>query len=191
MNSDFKAILGILEELKSDYASSCTADLENPEAPVTERDIVADIYGRLKGFCHSKGFQVHCEIKPASSSASEPKALKRLPRIDIVVLSDMDGASWLAEAKDLQNKYAKGEIEARFSSVPLRFLHTAIEVKIQSRVDNAKKDIDTLADIRRMNSFCNCYFVLLNVRGKAQDHDAIAAYGLKRGILVVEHTGKR
>ena len=191
MNQHFKEIRRILEGLKSKYASFCGDDVESPEAPVTERDIVAEIYQRLKAFRPLKGYQVHCEIKPASSRSCSAEELKSLPRVDVVVLSDKRGASWLAEAKELQDKFSKGEIEARLSSVPVKFFHTAIEVKIQSDVRDAKKDIDKLARILGKNPSCNCFLVLLNARGKRRGHNRIAQHGDSKGICVLEYTSRK
>jgi hypothetical protein len=191
MNREFHRVAEILERLKADYVASCDHDVRSPDAPVTERDIVADIRFRMQDFCRSKGLYAHCEIKPVPIGATAPEDLKPLPRIDVAILCDMDGISWLEEAKKLQNGYKKGEVEARFSSVPVRFFHTAIEVKIQSNVDNAKKDINTLAKIRTQSPSCNCFFVLLNARGIPKDHEKIAAYGAEKGIHVVEHTCRK
>jgi hypothetical protein len=190
MNDDFAVIRGILEELKSEYASSCPLDVEDPEAPVTERDIVAEIRDRLKTFCRSRGYQVHCEIKPAPDGSIGPEFMRKLPRVDVVILANCGSSSWLATAKSLQDKYDKGSVEARFSSIPMEFFHTAIEAKIQSNVANAKKDINTLRMILESNPFCNCFFVLLNARGRVQDHDQIQEYARQKGIEVIEYTAK-
>lgn len=189
MNGEFDRVVEILEKLKSDYVSSCDDDdVRSPDAPVTERDIVADIRFRLQELCQAKGLHAHCEIKPVPIGANRPEQLKPLPRIDVAILCDRDGVSWLEEAKKLQNGYKKGEIEARFSSVPVSFFHTAVEVKIQSNVGDAKKDINTLVEIRNQNPSCNCFLVLLNARGIPNDHEKIVAYGKEKRIRVVEHT---
>ena len=151
MNDDFETINTILAELRSDYADQCPHDVEDSKAPVTERDIVAEIYLRIKSFCQTKRYQVHSEIKPVFDDNATLESMKKLPRIDVVVLSDKNGTTWLAAAKMLQGKYKKGSIEARFSSVPVGFIHTAIEVKIQSNVKNAEKDIDSLKMIMDQN----------------------------------------
>ena len=78
------------------------------------------------------GENEECEIKPVLDDNATPEYMKSLPRIDVVVLSDKNDTAWLAGAKMLQDKYNKGSIEARFSSVPVGFFHTAIEAKIQS-----------------------------------------------------------
>jgi len=191
MNEDFDTINAILAELRFEYAEQCPFDVEDPEAPVTERDIVAEIRHRLKLFCRSRGYQVHCEIKPVFDDNATPEYMKSLKRIDVVVLSDKNDATWLAAAKILQNKYNKGSIEARFSSVPVGFFHTAIEAKIQSNVANAKKDIDVLKMIVDRNPHCNCFFVLLNARGRPQDHHHIQTYAGEKGISIIEYTCKK
>jgi hypothetical protein len=142
-------------------------------------------------FCAANGYHAHCEIRPAPDVSIDPVRMKRLPRIDVVVLRDINGDSWLAAAKKLQNKYQKGSIEARFSSVPVEFFHTAIEAKIQSNVADAKKDIDTLNSIQERNPSCNCFFVLLNARGRVRDHDNILAYGREKKVTIIEFTAQR
>jgi len=192
MNQDFQTIYDILADLKADYASSCpTTDVVDSDAPVTERDIVAEIRNRLKPFCRDKRYYVHCEMRPAPNEKAEPMELKRLPRVDVVILADKKGFSWLAAAKILQDKYTKGYIEARFSSVPVKFFHTAIEVKIQSNVVDAKKDITTLRWINDINPSCNCYFVLLNARGRLIDHDRIVKYAGEKKVPVLEYTSRK
>jgi len=191
VNEDFHAIETVLTNLKSQYAAYCSRDIDDPRAHITERDIVAEIRHVLLGFCTAKGLHVHCEIRPASGQNMEPADMKRLSRIDVVVLRDRNRRSWLAAAKTLQGKYKKGSIEARFASVPVKFFHTAIEAKIQSDVRDAKKDIDTLARIQQRNRSCNCFFVLLNARGRPSNHDRIIEYGQKKKITVVEYTAQR
>ncbi len=191
MNDDSQRIKDILEELKSEYAGCCALDVDDPEAPVTERDIVAEIRNKLKRFCHSRGYQVHCEIKPAPSSNIGPEEMRKLCRVDVAVLSNKNSICWLSAAKNLQDKYHKGSIQARFPSVPVEFFHTAIEAKIQSDVANAKKDIDTLKMIHDSNPFCNCFFVLLNARGRVGDHNQIQAYAQRKGIQIVEYTARK
>jgi hypothetical protein len=191
MNEDFDTINTILTELRSKYAEQCPFDVEDPAAPITERDIVAEIRNRLKSFCRSKRYQIHCEIKPVFDDNATPEYMKSLPRIDEVVLSDKNETTWLAAAKTLQDKYNKGTIEARFSSVPVGFFHTAIEVKIQSHVANAKEDIDALKRIVNNNPLCNCFFVLLNARGQTQNHHHIQIYARDKGISIIEYASKK
>lgn len=191
MNDDFEAVRNILTELKSLYAARCSLDVDDPAIQITERDIVADIRNSLMAFCISNGYHVHCEIRPATDESTEPDEMKKLPRIDVVVLQDKNGVSWLAAAKTLHDKYRKGSIEARFSSIPIKFFHTAIEAKIQSNVAAAKKDIDLLKNIEERNPLCNCYFVVLNARGRIRDHDNILEYGRDNTITVVEYTAQR
>ncbi len=191
MNRDYPDIEALLEQLRHEYAEGCGSDLEDSNLPMTERDTVAEIRTRLQTLFQGSDVNVHCEIKPAASQDTQPEELKKLPRMDVVLLTDLEGASWFGCAKAIQSRYRKGSIEARFGSVPVEFFHTAIEVKIQSNVRDAKKDIDTLASINRSNPRCNCFFVLLNARGRPQDHAAIAAYGRARDIHVVEYTAQR
>ena len=191
MNEDFEMIKAVLTELRSEYTVQCPFDVEEPEAPVTERDIVAEIRYRLKSFCRSRRYQVQCEIKPLFDHGATPEYLKSPPRIDVVILSDTNDGTWLAAAKILQDKFNKGSIKARFSSVPVLFFHTAIEVKIQSNVANAKEDINTLRMIVDRNPFCNCFFVLLNARGRSQDHHHIQTYAHEKGICSIEYTSKK
>ena len=191
MNDHFKAVKRVLAELRSQYASRCGVDVDHPAIQITERDIVADIRHSLLAFCTRHGFQVHCEIRPASDTSMEPNEMRSLPRIDVVVLQDKTGSSWLAAAKLLQNKYNEGRFQARFSSVPIEFFHTAVEAKIQSNVSDARKDIDTLKRIHDCNPSCNCFFVLLNARGRVPNHDQILAYGRENGVAIVEFTAQR
>ncbi len=188
MKSDYEMIKSILTALRTEYISGCQLDKVDKNAPITERDIVAEIYCRLKVFCKSKGLSVHCEIKPAPNENAKPDQLKRLPKIDVVILSDINGQPWISSAIKLQDKYAKGRIESRFSSVPVEFFHTAIEVKIQSKDTDAKKDIKILKSLHDSNDKCNCFFVLLNARGKRSDHDTIQKYADKKGICFIEYS---
>jgi len=179
MNNDFDILKSILSDLRSDYISGCQMNTIDQKSPITERDIVAEIYCRLKGFCNEKGLSVHCEIKPATGENAE---------VDVGILSNINGRSWISTAMKLQDKYKKGHIEARFSSIPFDFFHTAIEVKIQSNFHDAKKDIDILKQLHDSNKSCNCFFVLLNARGQRADHDAIQKYADSMGICVLEYT---
>jgi len=188
MNEDYKKIKRILSDIRSEYARMCSNDVKDPNAPVTERDIVAEIYYRLKLFCKNKSLYPHTEIKPASSTKQSISDLKKLPRIDVVILKNNGSRFWLSDAKRIHDRYKKGLVEARFSSVPIRFFHTAIEVKIQSRVMNAKKDIDILADILKSNKTCNCFMVLLNARGERKNHEKIMDYAQGKDIHLIEYT---
>lgn len=188
MNSDFEIIKSILSELRLEYISFCRNDIIEEKVPITERDIVAEIYSRLKIFCNNKEFAVHCEIKPAPSEDAVAEELKRLPRIDVGILSNKNGRTWILSAKKLQDKYRKGCIEARFASIPIEFFHTAIEVKIQSNFYDAKKDIDILKRLQDLNQECNCFFILLNARGQRSDHFAIQKYANENGICIFEYT---
>lgn len=191
MNDDFAAIESILAELRSQYASRCRGDVDDPTTQIAERDIVADIRHSLMAFCSANGFHVHCEIRPAPDTSIEPDRMKRLPRVDVVVLRNSNGEFWLAAAKELQDKHQEGPFQARFSSVPVKFFHTAVEAKIQSNLASARKDIDTLKRIQECNPSCNCFFALLNARGRVRDHDRILAYGRERGVAIVEYTARR
>ncbi len=191
MNEDAATIRNILEELRSEYATFCPGDVDDPEAPITERDIVAEIRDRLKAFCRSNGYQVHCEVKPAPDCSIGPEHMRMLPRVDVAVLRDKNSVSWLDAAKILQNKYPKGFIQARFSSIPVEFFHTAVEAKIQSNVANARNDIDNLKMIHESNPSCNCFFVLLNARGRVGDHEQIRNYAQRTGIEIIDYTAKK
>lgn len=191
MNNDFNEIAEILDKLRLDYVSAYKLDIIDQNAPITERDIVAEIYCRLKVFCEGKGLNVHCEIKPAPDKEIgkvKSKHLRCLPKIDVGILRNIDGIPWISSAIKLQDKYPKGQIEARFSSIPLRYFHTAIEVKIQSNVKDAKKDIDILKKLHKKNEGCNCFCVLLNARGQRADHATIHKYAGKKGIHIIEYT---
>jgi hypothetical protein len=185
MNNEFVQIKRILHDLKSEYAILSCGDEFDPNLPITERDIVSEIYCRLKFHFLKTELSVHTEIRPVPSVSSEPEELKRLPRIDVAILF---GDSWLNEAIKLQNKYKKGEFEARFSSVPVESFHTAIEVKIQSHPADSIKDINTLCGIQKNNKNCNCFLVLLNARGKKRDHLKITEYANQKQINFVEYT---
>jgi hypothetical protein len=99
--------------------------------------------------------------------------------------------SWLSAATKIQNRYKKGMIQARFSSVPINFFHTAIEVKIQSDVRSAKKDLDTLSGIMEKKKSCNCFMVLLNARGPKKNHEKIIKYAQEKKIYLIEYTFNR
>jgi hypothetical protein len=191
MNDDFTAVESVLVELRSQYASRCSVDVDDPATQITERDIVADIRHNLMAFCATNGYHVHCEIRPAPDTNIEPDEMKRLPCIDVVVLQNSNGQSWLAAAKKLQGKRSGGSIRARFSCIPIKFFHTAVEAKIQSDVDDAKKDIDKLKNIQESNPSCNCFFVLLNARGRVCDHEHILEYGREKGVAIIEYTAQR
>lgn len=192
MNNDYEAIKEILSKIRAEYISCFQRNeidnseivFNNPRTLITERDIVAEIYCRLKEFCDGKDLRVHTEIKPVFDE-KEIKDLKLLPRIDIVILS---GNGWIPEAIKYQNKYDKGDIEARFSAVPVEFFHTAIEVKIQSKYGDAKDDIGKLKKyICEKKLKCNCFLVLLNARGKKKDHDNIKDLASEE-ICVIDYT---
>ena len=188
MNEEYEKIKRILADLRSEYANLCSNDVKDPNTPITERDIVAEIYYRLKLFCEKKTLYPHTEIKPAFSRNLSIDELKKLPRIDVVILKNNGHLSWLSAATKIQNRYKKGMVQARFSSVPIVFIHTAIEVKIQSNVRAAKKDIDTLDEILKKNKSCNCFMVLLNARGLRKDHEKIIKYAQEKKIHLIEYT---
>ena len=181
----------ILEDLSSEYGNCCSndvKDVKDPNIPITERDIVSEIYSRLKVFCQKKKLYPHTEIKPASSIKQSVSNLKKSPRIDVVILKNNESQSWLSDAIKIQNRYKIGPLQARFSSVPVKFFHTAIEVKIQSNVKTAKKDIVTLAAILEKNPSCNCFMVFLNARGPRKDHEKIIEYAQEKKIHLIEYT---
>jgi len=188
MKEHFEIVEEILSDLKEEYANSSTVEKIDPTAPITERDIVSEIYCRLKNFCHRTGLYPHTEIKPAPSENTYPGELKKLPKIDVVILKNLKSKTWISSATKIQNRYKKGLIESRFSSIPIEFFHTAIEVKIQSNVINAKNDIDTLANIFKQNKLCNCFMVLLNARGLKKDHSKIIQYAEQKSISLIEYT---
>jgi hypothetical protein len=191
MNADFEDIKSILLQIKSEYINSFVNDKICANMHITERDIVSKIYYRLELFCSNKNLSSHTEIKPAPSISSEISDLKRLPRIDNVILKNIGEKTWILDAINLQDKYKKGLIEARFSSIPIEFFHSAIEVKIQSNIRDAKKDIDKLKVIQDTNKNCNCFFILLNVRGRIYDHDSILEYAKKQNIFIIECTSNK
>jgi hypothetical protein len=191
MNDDFRELKEILETLREDYIRWTSGEAIDPISPVTERSLVAEIYSRMKDYCQSRNLQVQSEMKPAPSENTSLDDLKNLPRIDVAILADRNGESWLDSAIKIQDRYAKGKIEARFSSVPIRFWNTAVEVKIQSNVANCKKDIDKLREISGKNELCNCFFVLLNARGQRCDHEQIALYAEQWQITLIEYTGEK
>jgi hypothetical protein len=191
MNDDYSAVEDLLVQLRSRYASRCSVDVDDPATPITERDIVADIRYSLMAWCIAKGYHVHCEVRPAPGTSIAPDQTRQLPRIDVAVLRNSDGQSWLAAAKAIQDMYREGRFQARFSSVPVKFFHTAVEAKIQSNVASAKKDLDTLKSIQDANPSCNCFFLLLNARGRVRDHDRILTYGQEKRVAVVEFTAQR
>jgi hypothetical protein len=188
MNEHFEIVEGILSDVKEEYLNLSTAEIVDPTAPITERDIVSDIYCRLKKFCHSADLYPHTEIKPAPCENTDPSELRRLPKIDVVILRNLKAKTWISSATNIQNRYKKGLIESRFGSVPIEFFHTAIEVKIQSNVRDAKKDIDTLASIFEQNKLCNCFMVLFNARGLKKDHSKIMQYAEQKSINLIEYT---
>ena len=162
MNADFEDIKSILLQIKSEYMNGFVNNIIDANVHITERDIVSEIYSRLRLFCSNKNLFSHTEIKPAPSTSSKISDLKRLPRIDNVILNDIGEEKWISDAINLQDKYKKGLFEARFSSIPIKFFHTAIEVKIQSNIRDARKDIDKLIIIQNANKNCNCFFILLS-----------------------------
>jgi len=188
MNEDFDQIKRCILDLKEEYRQGATTDKINPELPITERDIVSEIYYRLKIFCRGKELFSHTEIRPTSSLVTNKEYSRSTDRIDNVILKNNENRSWIQAALDIQNRYKKGEIEARFSSVPVNFFHTAIEVKIQSKFTDLKKDIIKLKYIKEQNPNCNVLFVLLNSRGKQSDHAKIIEYANSESIPIIEYT---
>lgn len=190
MNKDFDKVKDILSNLKEDYVNSCTAEIIDPAAPITERDIVSEIYCRFKNCFHDTDLYPHTEIKPVAFKNIAPKELAILPRIDVVILKDLASRTWISSAIKIQNQYKKGSIESRYSSIPVEFFHTAIEVKIQSNVRDAQKDINTLVQIYEQNKRCNCFMVLLNARGRTKDHLQIKQNAEQKSICLIEYTCK-
>lgn len=186
MNPDYKQIEDILLQVKSKYIEQSSNEMYNPNVAVTERDIVSELYSRLKDFCNGKKLYSHTEIKAAPDRNTPLDVLKKLKRIDNVILKNIGEQNWMEDAIYIQNRYQKGSIESRFSSIPIKFFHTAIEVKIQSYFPDLKKDIDKLSEIKIQNKECNCIFFLLNARGKEQDHKALLEYAKLKDIPVIE-----
>jgi hypothetical protein len=191
MNKDFDNIKSVLLKVRSDYISGVQIDEINHDSPITERDIVAELYYRLRQIYSNSNLNVHCEIKPASSENDSNHRLRKLPRIDVGILTVNDNKLWISSAKKIQDRYKKGQFEARFSSIPIEFFHTAIEVKIQSNIRDAKDDIDLLKKIHDSNNNCNCFFVLLNARGRRSDHTAIQKYADENEICIIEYTCRK
>lgn len=187
MNSDFEIIKSILSDLRSDYSKISEIDIIIENAPITERDVVAEIYCRLKMFCGKKELSVHCEIRAVSSEDYTSDQKKGSPIIDVCILTNTD-RTWISSAMKIQNNYSKGSFESRYQSIPVNFIHTAIEVKIQSVVNQSKADIFKLKSLYDSNKNCNCFFVLLNARGKRHDHDRIQKYADENGICILEYT---
>lgn len=184
-NSNYADIKDILETLKNDYIKMW--EKKDPAIPITERDIVSEIYNRLKDYCKEKGLHVHTEVKPKLDDNITTNK-KGLPIIDVVILENKDEESWLDAATRIQDRYDKGFIEARFSLIPVKYFNTAIEVKIQSKIDDTKKDIDKLSKLKQYNRTCNTFFVLLNARGKRIDHDNIVKKANEKQIDIIEYT---
>jgi len=185
------AVLAALLDTREDYASRCNeGDIVDPGAPISEADVVSEIRFRLLPVAERWGCHVHQEVRAVVDELPGTAHLKVLPRLDLVLLGDEGGESWLDAAKGLQDRYAKGAIEARFLAVPARFIRAAIEVKIQSLSVNARKDIDGLWALRERWPSCACFFVLLNARGRVSDHEAIRRHGEEMGIPVIEHTSR-
>ena len=191
MNKDFKEIEKIILKLKDEYIRMVSENTFNPNIPVTERDIVSELYWRLKNFSQGKDLYSHTEIKPAPNKFTERAKLKRLSRIDNVILMNLGEHHWIDDAIAIQNRYNKGAIEARFSSVPIEYFHTAIEVKIQSYFPDLKKDINKLRLINDNNPDCNCFLLLLNARGNKDDHYAVLEYAKSKEITVIEYTASK
>jgi hypothetical protein len=191
MNNEFIKIKEILLELKKKYIEYVANGEYHPNVPITERDIVSEIYYRLKIYCKDKELNSHTEIKPVLSKSYELSLLKRLFRVDNVILKNNADNKWITDAIFIQNKYKKGLVQSRFSSIPIEYFHTAIEVKIQSHFPDSKMDIDKLKSIQDTNKDCNCFFVLLNARGKKNEHLKILEYANSKNIFAIEYTANK
>jgi hypothetical protein len=191
MNQDFEKIKEIILQLKEEYISKVANNKFHPTIPVTERDIVSELYYRLKQYCETKELFSHTEMKAALNKNTPTSELKKLFRIDNVILKNIGKQNWIDDAVFIQNRYQKGAIEARFSSVPIEYFHTAIEVKIQSNFPDLKKDINKLRGIKDENKNCNCFLVLLNARGKIHDHNSIIEYAKSKDIPIIEYTADK
>jgi hypothetical protein len=97
----------------------------------------------------------------------------------------------LAEAKNLQNKYDKGPRQARFSSIPVEFFHTAVEAKIQSNVTDAKKDIDNLKKIHESNPSVIASLFSSTHEDESETMNRFWNYAQQKGIEIFEYTSKR
>jgi len=192
MNKDSDAVKQVLEKVRADYATGCQAgELMDPGLPITERDILCEIWARLRPFCISAGLHVHSEVKVAPSLDSHHTVLRSAKRVDVAILRDQPQARWLDAAREIQDRKCKGHIEARFEAIPVEYFHTVMEVKIQSHIPDARKDISSLSQIAAANPECNCFFVLLNARGQVCDHNAILTYAKTAGVPIVEYTARR
>ena len=86
-NSNYTDIKKVLETLKDDYIEMWKK--KDPVIHITERDIVSEIYSRLKDYCKEKGLHVHTEVKPKLDDNITTNK-KGLPIIDVVILENKD-----------------------------------------------------------------------------------------------------
>jgi hypothetical protein len=167
-----------LEEIRRDYIQKRKPRL-TPDAPLTESDLQAEIFCKLKKLCVGNDLYVHSEMafdKPTKS------------KFDIVII---EGEDWIKPAENYQGNLKKGNIESRFSHIPDEYFHTIIEIKVQSFFPDAKKDIDKLADIKKRKGKIDCFFVLLNERGKSSDHAKIRKYAKENNVDIIEYTSQK
>ncbi len=183
----YSDIRKILENVRDQYRGLCKGDNYDPKLPISKRDLVSEIYCKLRPYCLENRLYIHTEVKP-----SDYELGGKIPEFDLVILSSFEKSSWLDFAVEVQNSCGKGRTEARFSSIPIEFFNTLIEVKIQSRVWDSIRDIDKLVSIRdairKCGRNCNCFHVLLNARGRSGDHQRIIKYADSKGIEIIEHT---
>ncbi len=187
MNDQYKEIKEVLVGIRARYISQWEST--SSRIPVSERDIVSKIYAQLSDWAKGRKLHPHTEVKPRfdNKSVSNKKGIKI---IDVALLKDIGNESWLESAKEIQAGYQKGNIEARYSSIPLKFFHTVIEVKIQSNFENSKKDILALKKIKTAKPDCNCFFVLLNALGSYRDHRRIKEFAKEHDIEIIEYTSR-
>jgi len=186
MSKHYNEIKRILEELREDYMN----EWKNKESSmfISERDILSEIYLRFKKYCQGKDIEVHTEVKPTKEGKRKiflKGDKQKRNEVDVVILG---GEEWFNEAIKHQEAYIKGPIEARFSNVPIEHFEVAIEVKIQSFVYDSYNDIEKLKQISQLNNNCDCFLVLLNARGRKEDHIKIISRAKETGVEIIEYT---
>jgi hypothetical protein len=87
MNEQFERIRSILSDLRADYIRLCEPNIVNPNIPTTERDIVSEIYCRLKKALEGMDLYAHTEIKPIF--LADPHKRNSKTTIDVAVLKNL------------------------------------------------------------------------------------------------------
>lgn len=183
MHSDCQEVTMILDKFREDCRHWSGGAARHPDCPVTEQDVIAEIYARLKDFCRGKNLHVHCHIQPARRPNSNVEAL------DIAILADHQGRCGIEAPRKSAGTSTAHKSRTSAWPVPAKFWHTAIEVALPDKREDAAKSLRKLRALCRRNRACHCFLLLFNGSGQDWNRTGIRRQSDKGKIILLECAG--